>query len=164
MADPRAKAYLTAATVLLLDRASKWAIERWLNSLDTVRVIPGLFNLIRSENRGMVFGIMNDSPSQWRTLLLVGFSAAAVVYISILLWKPRQFERASVWGLSLILGGAAGNVLDRAVWGRVTDFLDFYVGDYHWHTFNIADSALVIGSGLLLLDLLRQGKRAANVS
>jgi len=163
MADPRVKAYLTAAAVLALDRLSKWVVERTLSAFDTVRVIPGLFNIVRSENRGMAFGILNDATGEWRTLLLVGLSAAAVVYISWMLWKDRSLERASFWGLSLILGGATGNVLDRAIWGRVTDFLDFYVSEYHWHTFNVADSAIVIGSGLLLLDLLRPGKQAAHV-
>jgi signal peptidase II len=68
-----------------------------------------------------------------------------------------------LWALSLILGGAAGNVFDRILWGRVTDFLEFYIGDYHWPTFNLADSAIVIGSGLLLLELLRPKRQAANV-
>ena len=68
-----------------------------------------------------------------------------------------------LWGLTLILGGAAGNVFDRIVSGQVTDFLQFYIGDYHWPTFNVADSAIVIGSGLLLLDQLRPKRQAANV-
>jgi signal peptidase II len=71
--------------------------------------------------------------------------------------------RALLWGLALILGGAAGNLLDRIVSGRVTDFLDFYIGDYHWPAFNVADSAIVIGCGLLLLDMLRPKRQAANV-
>jgi signal peptidase II len=66
-------------------------------------------------------------------------------------------------GFSLILGGAAGNLFDRILWGRVTDFLDVYVRDYHWPTFNVADSAVVIGSGLLLVELLRPKRQAANV-
>jgi len=163
MRDLRVKAYLTAAAVLGLDRLSKWIVERTVSPLDTVPVIPGLFNIVRSENRGMAFGILNDSTSAWRTGLLVLLSAAAVVFVSVMLWKPRQLERASFWGLTLILGGAAGNVIDRALWGRVTDFLDFYLGEYHWHTFNVADSAIVIGSGLLMLDLLWPKKQAANV-
>jgi signal peptidase II len=80
-----------------------------------------------------------------------------------MLWRPEKLDRWSFWGLALILGGAAGNVFDRMMWGRVTDFLDFYISSYHWHTFNIADSAIVVGSGLLLLDLLRPKPKAANV-
>jgi len=95
--------------------------------------------------------------------LLIGGAAAAVIVIAVMLWSAHRLDRNSYWGLTLILGGAAGNVFDRIAWGRVTDFLDFYVADYHWHTFNIADSAVVIGSGLLLLDLMRTRKQAANV-
>jgi signal peptidase II len=163
MVDERVKAYGTAAGVLALDRLSKWIVESTVSTMDTVRVIPGLFNIVRSENRGIAFGILNDSSYEWRTTLLVVLSAAAVVFVAVMLWKGQRMDRYSFWGLTLIMGGAAGNVLDRAVWGRVTDFLDFYIGEYHWHTFNVADSAIVIGSGLLLIDLIRPSKQAANV-
>ena len=163
MADARVKAYAMAAGVFALDRLSKWVVENNVDSMDTVRVIPGLFNIVHSENRGMAFGILNDSTAEWRTTLLVVLSAAAVVFVAAMLWNAHRLDRNSFWGLTLILGGAAGNVFDRATFGRVTDFLDFYVRDYHWHTFNVADSAIVIGSGLLLLDLLRPKRQAANV-
>ena len=83
--------------------------------------------------------------------------------VAVILWNADRLDRLSLAGFSLILGGAAGNVFDRLVWGRVTDFLEFYVGDYHWPTFNIADSAIVIGSGLLLIELLRPKRQVANV-
>jgi signal peptidase II len=163
MADLRVKAYGIAAGVFALDRLSKWLVENNVSSMDTVRVIPGLFNIVHSENRGMAFGILNDSTNEWRTTLLVVLSAAAVVFVAAMLWNARRLDRSSFWGLTLILGGAAGNVFDRATFGRVTDFLDFYVRDYHWHTFNVADSAIVIGSGLLLLHLFRPKEQATNV-
>ena len=163
MGNPRAKAYGFAAGVFAVDRLSKWMVESNVSAMDTVRVIPGLFNIVHSENRGMAFGIMNDSANEWRTTLLVVLSAAAVVFVAAMLWNARRLDRYSFWGLTLILGGAAGNVLDRAVWGRVTDFLDVYLGEHHWHTFNVADSAIVIGCGLLLLDLLGPKKQVANV-
>ena len=163
LAAPRVKAYGAAAGVFALDRLSKWVVESNVAALDTVRVIPGFFNIVHSENRGMAFGIMNDSTNEWRTTLLLVLSAAAVVFVAAMLWGAQRLDRASFWGMTLILGGAAGNVLDRAVWGRVTDFLDFYIREYHWHTFNVADSAIVIGSGLLLVDLLRPKRQAANV-
>jgi signal peptidase II len=84
-----------------------------------------------------------------------------VIGVSAVLWRARHLDPLPLWGLALILGGAAGNVFDRILWGRVTDFLDFYVGQYHWPTFNIADSAIVIGSGLFLLDTLRTKRQAA---
>ncbi|MGD0773181.1 MAG: signal peptidase II [Candidatus Solibacter sp.] len=164
MADPRVKSYGIAAGVFALDRLSKWIVESNASAMDTVRVIPGLFNIVRSENRGIAFGIMNDSGNEWRTTLLIVLSSAAVVFVAAALWNARRLDRYSFWGLTLILGGAAGNVFDRVAWGRVTDFLDFYISEYHWHTFNVADSAIVIGSGLLLIDLLRPKRQAANVS
>ena len=163
MLDSRLKAYETAAVVLKLDRLSKWIVESNVSFMDTVPVIPGLFNIVRSENRGMAFGILNDSTSDWPTTLLIVLSTAAVVFVAAMLWNGQRLDRYSFWGLTLVMGGAAGNVFDRAVFGRVTDFLDFYIGQHHWHTFNMADSAIVIGSGLLLLDLLRPKKQAAHV-
>jgi signal peptidase II len=165
MGSLRLKAYSVAAAVVALDRLTKWIVETNVSTLDTIHVIPGFFDIVRSENRGVAFGMFNDSTSEWRTALLVVLALAAVLFVSAMLWRPDKLDRFSFWGLALILGGAAGNVFDRIMWGRVTDFLDFYFGTYHWHTFNIADSAIVIGSGLLLLDLLRPKKRqAANVS
>jgi len=79
------------------------------------------------------------------------------------LWRPDRLDRMSRWGFALILGGAAGNVVDRILWGRVTDFLLFYFRDYQYPAFNVADSAIVVGSGLLALALLRPKPQAANV-
>ena len=161
--DLRLRAYGIAAAVLALDRLSKWLIETRVSFLDTVKVIPGFFDIVRSENRGVAFGLFNDSTSQWRTLLLVLLSVAAVIGVTIVLWRPERLDRMSRCGFALILGGAAGNVVDRIFWGRVTDFAVLYFRDYQWPAFNVADSAIVIGSGLLALGLLRPKAQAANV-
>jgi signal peptidase II len=164
MADLRVKAFGIAAAVLALDRLSKWIIESRVSFSETYKVIPGFFDIVNSQNRGVAFGILNDSTSEWRTMLLIVASIAAVIVVSVVLWNGRRMDRLFLWGLALILGGAAGNVLDRIVWGRVTDFLLFYLGEYQWPAFNVADSAIVIGSGLLLLDQFRPKRQAANVS
>jgi len=164
MVDLRLKGYGAAAAVFALDRVTKRLIESHVSNFDSLRVIPGFFDIVRSENRGVAFGLFNDSTSEWRTILLIAGSLAAVVLVSALLWRPERLDRFSLWGFALILGGAAGNVFDRIVWGRVTDFLLFYIGSYQWPAFNAADSAIVIGSGLLILDLLRPKRQAANVS
>src|SRR4051795_10227982 len=163
MADLRLKAFGTAAAVFVLDRLTKWMIESRLSFFDQHKVIPGFFDIVHSQNRGVAFGMFNDSTSEWRTTLLVIASVAAVVMVSVMLWNAKKLDRYSLWGFALILGGAAGNVFDRIVWGRVTDFLLFYIGEYQWPTFNMADSAIVIGSGLLMLDLFRSKRQAANV-
>ncbi|HYW48867.1 MAG TPA: signal peptidase II [Bryobacteraceae bacterium] len=163
MDDLRWKAYGSAAAVFALDRLTKWIIVSRVSFFDTYKVIPGFFDIVRSQNRGVAFGIFNDSTSEWRTTLLIAASLAAVVVVSVMLWNAHRLDRLSLWGLALILGGAAGNVLDRIVAGHVTDFLLFYIGEYQWPAFNMADSAIVVGSGLLVIDLLRS-KRTANVS
>jgi len=164
MVDVRLKAYGAAAAVFALDRISKLIIESRVSFIDTYKVIPGFFDIVHSQNRGVAFGIFNDSTSEWRTTLLVIASIAAVIMVSVMLWSAKKLDAFSLWGFALILGGAAGNVFDRIVWGRVTDFLLFYIGQYQWPTFNLADSAIAVGSGLLILDLLRQKRQAANVS
>jgi len=163
MAELRLKAYGAAAVVFALDRLTKWIIETRVSFFDSYPVIPGFFDIVRSQNRGVAFGLFNNSTSEWRTTILVAASVAAVGLVSVMLWNTHRLDRLAVSGLALILGGAAGNVFDRIVWGQVTDFLDFYIGNYHWYTFNLGDSAIVIGSGLLLLHLFRPKEQAANV-
>ena len=164
MADARVKAYGTAALVFALDWVTKRLIEARVSFVDTHKVIPGFFDIVRSENRGVAFGIFNESGPEWRTMLLAIASLAAIVVVSVILWGANRLDRYSLWGFALVLGGAAGNVADRILRGRVTDFLLLYIRDYQWPAFNVADSAIVIGSGLLILDLLRNRRQAANVS
>jgi len=163
MTGIRQKAYSAAAAVFALDRLTKWIVEMRVSPADTYTVIPGLFDIVRAQNRGVAFGLLNESTFEWRTTLLVLVSVAAVVVVSAIIWKARRLDPRSLWGFALILGGAGGNLFDRILSGRVTDFLDLYIRDYHWPAFNVADSALVVGCGLLLLDMLRPQRKAANV-
>jgi signal peptidase II len=163
ISDLRLKAYGAAATVLAFDRLTKWFIETRVSFFDPLKIIPGFFDIVRSENSGVAFGLFSESTSQWRTLLLVVISLAAVIGVSVLLWRPDRLDRFSRWGFALILGGAAGNVVDRILYGHVTDFLLLYIRDYQWPAFNVADSAIVVGSVLLALGLLRPKEQAANV-
>ena len=164
MTGIRLKTYSAAAAVFALDRLAKWIIETRLSLADTYTVIPGFFDIVHTQNSGVAFGLFNDSTFQWRTALLVLASVVAVAVVSAIIWKTRQFQPFLLWGLALILGGAAGNLYDRILAGRVTDFLDFYIRGYHWPSFNVADSALVVGCGLLLVDMLRPHRQAAHVS
>jgi signal peptidase II len=159
----RLRAYGAAIAVFGLDRLAKRMVETHVSFADTYTVIPGFFDIVRAQNRGVAFGLFNESTFQWRTTLLVLVSVAAVAMVSGLIWKARRLDPRSLWGCALILGGAGGNLFDRIVSGRVTDFLDFYIRDYHWPAFNVADSALVVGCGLLFLDMLRPQRQAANV-
>jgi len=159
--DPRLKAYSLSAAVFALDRVTKSFIESHVSPFDVHSVIPGFFDIVHSQNRGVAFGILNESTSPWRTVVLIVFAAVALVLVAGLIWKASRLDRWTTTGLALVLGGAAGNLYDRILWGRVTDFLEFYIGEYHWPTFNVADSCIVIGSGLLLLELLRPKRQPA---
>ncbi|MBI1788249.1 MAG: signal peptidase II [Acidobacteria bacterium] len=154
-------AYGLAAAVFALDRLTKWLIETRVSVLDAIPVIPGFFDIVHARNRGAAFSLLAESDSPWRPFLLIGVSLAALALVGGMLRKAQGLERNTALGLSLILGGAFGNVFDRIVTGAVTDFLDFYIGALHWPSFNVADSAIVVGSGFLLLDLLRPKRQAA---
>lgn len=147
---------LIALSVLLLDRITKWAIARTIPLEDAINIIPGFFRLTHLENTGAAFSLFADSTSPFRTALLIAFSVAALAVISFLLWKERNVFHSGALALSLILGGAVGNLWDRMADGKVTDFLDFYIGIHHWPPFNVADSAIVVGALLLFLRMLRK--------
>jgi signal peptidase II len=153
MSDPRLKAVALASAVFGIDRFTKWLIESRVSVMDAHNVIPGFFDIVHSTNRGVAFSLFHDSTSPWRTTLLILAAAVALVIVGWMIWRSQNMRALSLFGLALIFGGAAGNLFDRVVWGGVTDFLDFYIGTMHWPAFNVADSAVVIGSGLLLLDL-----------
>ncbi len=147
---------LIALAVLLLDRVTKWGIAQTIPLEDAANIIPGFFRLTHLENTGAAFSLFADSPSPFRTTLLIAFSVAALAVVSVLLWKDRSVFHSGTLALSLILGGAVGNLWDRVSDGKVTDFLDFYIGAHHWPPFNVADSAIVIGALLLFLRMLRK--------
>jgi len=149
----RAAAVATAVGVFALDRWSKWMVLTHLGPDDVKQVIPGFFNIVHSENPGIAFGMFADGSGAWHTPVLVVFSIIAVGILAAMLWKIDRLDRSSAVGLSLIFGGAMGNLFDRVRVGSVTDFLDFYVRSYHWYCFNVADSGVCIGAGLLMLSM-----------
>ncbi|HUJ22876.1 MAG TPA: signal peptidase II [Bryobacteraceae bacterium] len=163
MREPAARflMYGLAVTVFAVDRLTKWIIETRVSAFDNLVVIPGFFEIVHSQNKGAAFGLFSESTSEWRSVLLIGFSVVALVALTVMLWRTSRFDRKTAVALALILGGALGNVFDRVRLGTVTDFLLFYIGSYQWPAFNAADSAIVIGSGLLLLDFLRMKRQPA---
>jgi signal peptidase II len=143
-----------AVAVLLLDRLSKRLVARELSLHDSITVIKRVFYITHVENSGAAFGLFADSPSGWKIFLLVIFSIVALVIVVALLWRNSQTMTATAVGLSLILGGALGNLWDRLLSGRVVDFLLVYIGSYQWPAFNVADSAIVVGASLLVFEIL----------
>jgi signal peptidase II len=143
----------TAGAVIVLDQLSKWAI---LALLDQAIVVTPFLNLVVVWNRGVSFG-MFDSASAHAPWLLSALAVAVVV--ALVLWLRRVDHPLPGIALGLIIGGALGNVIDRVRFGAVVDFLDFHALDYHWPAFNVADTAICVGAGLLLVDGLLAPRR-----
>lgn len=155
--DPRLAAYGTGAAIFVVDRLTKGLIDHYVPAWDTRVVIPGFFNIIHTKNPGAAFSLLAGASPEWRNAFLISLSLGALALVATLLW-----QRTGSWhspslrlGLSLIFGGALGNIYDRLLYGAVTDFLEFYLGELRWPAFNIADSAITIGAALVVLDMWR---------
>jgi signal peptidase II len=134
-----------ALAVVLLDQLTKWAVVARLGLYESVSVINGFFGLVHVRNRGMAFGLMNRPDLDFGFYVLTAASLVAIAVLLAWFFKIKESARHIIFGLSLILGGAVGNLIDRLRFREVIDFLDFYVGSYHWPAFNVADSAITIG-------------------
>ena len=130
-----------SAIIVLLDQATKYWISQ---SKPFIQVIPGFFNIVYVENPGAAFGILHGKQG-----LLTAISVMAMLVLIGLMWQERR--RGVLVSLSLILGGTCGNLIDRVCLKYVVDFLDAHVKNYHWPSFNIADSAITVGVSLLIL-------------
>jgi signal peptidase II len=145
--------FLIALIVLMMDQATKSIVARSLPLHDTITVIPGFFSISHVLNKGAAFSLFADSGSQYTTPGLIFFSVIVLSVVSTLLWRAGHTFTAGGLALALIMGGALGNLFDRIRIGSVIDFLMFHFGSYHWPDFNVADSAIVIGSLLLISDI-----------
>lgn len=148
---------MTAAITLLVfigDQATKAMVVSSIPERAVIPIIPHFLNLTNVSNAGAAFGMFSDAPSPLKSVILIIVSAALLAIVLIYAWRnPRLHWEAGV-GLALILGGALSNLVDRVRLGRVVDFLDFYLRGYHWYTFNLADSAIVIGAGFLIIQVI----------
>jgi signal peptidase II len=144
----------TALIVIILDQASKIIISRSIGFYESIPVINGIFNLVHVRNRGMAFGIMNRPDSGMALYFLVAITIIAILFMIVWFFKLRHEDRRLLFGLSLILGGAMGNLIDRIRLKEVIDFLQVYIGSYPWPAFNVADSAITIGTVWLALYLI----------
>jgi signal peptidase II len=150
----RALMGVVAAAVFVADQKTKALVERRIPDRAVIHVIAGFLNLTNTKNSGAVFGLFSDSPVWWKTPLLIIVSAALLISVMTLVLKSSNVEWRTGVGLALIVGGALSNLYDRMRWGVVEDFLDFYVRNYHWATFNLADTAIVVGTGFIILRVL----------
>jgi signal peptidase II len=145
---------LISGTVILLDQMVKAIVAETIPLYRFITVIPGFFNLVHTQNPGGAFGILAHQSQGIRTVVFIIFSFFAVGIILLFYKKASVSYPILSWGFALIFGGALGNLIDRIRVGTVTDFLDFYIGDFHWPAFNVADSAISIGVAIFLYHLL----------
>lgn len=145
--------------ILLLDQWTKAAVQAQFPLYRSVPVIQGFFNFTHVRNRGGAFGVFGGERGEFGTFLFVGVSVVAVGVLLYLFLKSNKKDGLLRLSLSLILGGALGNLADRLRFGEVIDFLDFYVGTYHWPAFNIADSAISVGVALMAFEMLFRDSR-----
>jgi signal peptidase II len=151
---------LLACVVLALDQASKWIVARSISLNDAIPVIPGFFSISHVLNPGAAFSLFANAPSDYTRAGLIVFSCVVIAVIAFVLWRSSYAYSRMNSALGLILGGAIGNLIDRVTIGSVVDFLAFRLGSYHWPDFNIADSAIVIGSFLLIADTVLSPHKA----
>lgn len=142
-----------ALLIVCLDQASKFAVQGSLKLYESVPIIKGFFNMVHVRNRGMAFGFMNRPDMNFGFWVLVSATILAIILLLIWFYRMEDENNWMTLGLSLILGGALGNLIDRLRLHEVIDFLDVYVGSYHWPAFNVADAAITVGALMVGLSL-----------
>lgn len=145
-------------SVLALDLATKAWVLRTLPLYTQKEIIPGFFNLVHVRNTGVAFSFFAGTDSPWRVYILAALTVAALGLIFYLYRESGPEEKAKRLALGFIAGGALGNLVDRLRFGNVVDFLDFYLGSYHWPAFNVADMAVTLGAALLVAAVFRGEK------
>jgi signal peptidase II len=149
-----ARWFWLSAAMLAADRVTKFLVERYTSEDFRRELIPGVVTLVHSRNPGIAFGLFSDHPSGWLTALLVLGSGIVIGLLAWVLATGRAGGNRAQSGIALILGGAAGNFLDRLLHGGVTDFFFVHFSSFRWPAFNLADSAITIGALFIVLELL----------
>ncbi len=150
---------ITIASVIGADQLTKEIVRRMLPLHDSVRIIPNVLDLTHVQNTGAAFGLLNAADFPYKPLVMIGIAAVALVAIAAYATQLGFHERTARFGLALILGGAFGNLIDRALSGYVIDFVDVYWGNAHFWAFNVADAAITAGAVLVLVDMIGLGRR-----
>ena len=147
-----------AAAIVVFDQATKAIVKARLPLHESVTVIPGFFDLTHVRNTGAAFGMLNDLEFAYKPALMVVVALVALGAVASYALTLPATQRIARYGLALILGGAIGNLIDRASMGYVVDFVDVYWRGVHFWAFNVADSAITVGVALMLLDVLGVGR------
>ena len=150
---------LGAAAVIALDQITKAAITSRFLLHESYAVIDGFFNLVYVMNPGAAFGFLAGASAAFRYIFFTGITAVAILLIIYYLVKNQHGSTVTVVSLTLIFSGAVGNLIDRIRFGAVVDFLDFYLGTFHWPAFNVADSAITVGAILMIWEMVGAKKQ-----
>jgi signal peptidase II len=143
---------IVATLIFIIDQLSKYYVSSTLSLYESINVIPGVFNITLMHNRGIAFGLLSNLSENLRLTLLVFVTFIVLILVVYKLWGEYKDSLVAISALGLIIGGALGNLYDRAFVGYVVDFIDFHVKQNHWPAFNIADSAICVGVCLLILN------------
>jgi len=146
------------ALVVIVDQAVKALIRPSLDLYESITVIPGFFSLTRVHNTGAAFGLMNSIDFPYKAAVLALLQTAALIGLTVYVAMLAHEQRLTRVGLSFVIGGAIGNLIDRVIFGYVLDFFDFYRGGGHFWAFNVADAAINIGVALMILEMLGVGR------
>jgi signal peptidase II len=149
---------VVALAVVVLDQIVKAMVRSRLMLHESITVIPGFFDLTRVHNTGAAYGFLNGVDFPFKTALLACVATAALIGLALYAVKLDRNQGLTRAGLTLVIGGAAGNLIDRVTAGYVLDFVDLYRGNWHFWAFNVADSAISIGVVLMILELLGLGR------
>ena len=149
-------------TIVAVDQLSKFLVRSTIPLYAKRVIIPSLLDFTHVQNTGAAFGLLNAADFPFKTALMIAIATLALVAISIYARQLGAHEKLSRYGLALILGGAFGNLIDRALAGYVVDFVDVYWGEAHFWAFNVADAAITIGAILVLLEMVGSGRRHAS--
>ena len=160
---PRATELGIAATIVVLDQITKALVKARLPAHESVTVIPGFFDLTHVRNTGAAFGMLDNVDFAYKPVVMVLVALVALAAVAAYAMSLPPTQRAARYGLALILGGAIGNLIDRATMGYVVDFVDVYWQGFHFWAFNVADSAITVGVALMLLDALGVGRVSETV-
>lgn len=154
--------FLISGSLVVLDQAIKFYIQSFFSLWEKKILIPDFLNLVLVYNRGAAFGFLNNSPYNWPHYFLMGATLIAIGVIIYLLLAKKYQDCLMLIGLSLILGGALGNLLDRIRLGSVVDYIDLYLGRFHWPAFNLADLGITTGAFIVLISIYRQKNYASD--
>jgi signal peptidase II len=151
--------FVLAGIIVAADQATKALVRAFIPLHDSRTIIPGLLDLTHVQNTGAAFGILNAADFPWKQAVLAVIATAALISIAIYAARLSPRQRLARLGLALVLGGAAGNLVDRVTTGSVVDFVDFYWQSYHFWAFNVADSAITVGVVGMMLEMLGLGSK-----